>query len=812
MMFIRLLENLINKLYFLRFAVTSPITYKYYRFFKASQFWSDEKLKNYQYLKVKTILYHAYENHEFYRELYDNNGVHPRDYKTLDDIVKFPVVSKGQLKEGLYKNKFKLPKKVVWHSTSGSSGEPFTFPLDQDAERLRKSSKLRTEEWYGKKLGTKWLRLWRSGPRGLKEKFLDYVLARKVEIAFYRLDRPEGNRLDDQKLQYFVDSINNSGSSIIDGYVSALSLIADYAIRTNQKFSSIETVVTGAEYLSSHARKQISDGFGAKVFNRYGGTEIGLIAHDNSDGEFITMSDRLYFEAMGAKKTAKPSELLITDFTNFAMPFIRYQVGDLIGQAENDKTVNDGKINLPRMGVVQGRVNDFFTLPDGTLLTSHIWHVFFRDKLVRNFQVVQKKDKNILVRVVKEGALDTELLLLKLAEIVPDLEVELQVVEDISHSANGKFRHTITEVEEHINNISSELIPPARNVSGIAAYIPVSDDNIDHHASLKLDWNESTLECSEQVKEALKAAIDQPNFLNWYPPVGKEIVKKKLGKYLEVPAGNIELFPGSDSAIDFICKVFLNTDDVVGLVEPTYDQARLTFEIHGATLKRYKFENILNPTCEELLTQINGDEKLVYLSSPNNPIGHIWKRSDIRELLSKYPTVLFVVDEAYMDFCQHESSVSLVTEYTNIVITRTFSKALGLASLRLGYIVHPIQYFDTFSKVVNVKDVNSLSLVAASCIFDDISKLRNQIEIINQGRDYLVQNLAELGFYTVNGFGNFILVKLNEPERFVEYLARNKIYIRDRSKYPGLDGFVRITAGAEAQMKRLVQVVKGYER
>ncbi len=812
MMFIRLFENLINKLYFLRFAVTSPITYKYYRFFKASQFWSDEKLQNYQYLKIKTILCHAYENHEFYRELYDKNGVHPRDYKVLDDIEKFPVVSKNQLKEGLSKNKFKLPKKVVWHSTSGSSGEPFTFPLDQNAERIRKSCKLRTEEWYGKKLGTKWLRLWRSGPRGLKEKILDYVLARKVEISFYRLDRPEGNRLDDQKLQYFVDSINNSGSSIIDGYVSALSLIADYAIRTKQEFSSIETVVTGAEYLSSHARKLISDGFGAKVFNRYGGTEIGLIAHDNSDGEFLSMSDRLYFEAKDAKKTADSSELLITDFTNFAMPFIRYRVGDLIEQAGNEKAKSDDKINLPKMGVVQGRVNDFFTMPDGSLLTSHIWHVFFRDKLVRKFQVVQKKDKNILVKVVKAGALDTESLRLKLANIVPDLEVELQVVEDIGHSANGKFRHTVTEFEEHINNISGELIPPARNVAGMAAYIPVSDDNIDNHASLKLDWNESTLECSERVREALKTAIDRPNFLNWYPPVGKETVKQKLGKYLEVDAENIELFPGSDSAIDFICKVFLSKNDVVGLVEPTYDQARLTFEIHGATLKRYKFDNIINPACEELLTQINGDEKLVYLSSPNNPIGHIWNRNDIRELLSKYPTILFVVDEAYMDFCQHESSVSLVTEYTNIIITRTFSKALGLASLRLGYIVYPIQYSNTFSKVVNVKDVNSLSLVAASSIFDDINQLKHQIEIINQGRDYLVKSLDELGFHTINGFGNFILVKLNEPERFVEYLASNQIYIRDRSKYPGLDGFVRITAGAEAQMERLVQVVKFFER
>lgn len=805
-----MLEKLICKLYSVRLAITSPATYKYYRFFQESQFWSEKKLQSYQFSKIKALLHCAYESHAFYRDHFDQHGVHPRDYKSLEDIVKFPIVTKEQLKRGLKNNKFNLPEKVVWHSTSGSSGEPFTFPIDVEGERMRKSCKLRTEQWYEKKLGTKWVRLWRSGHRGFKRRLLDYVLARKIEVPFYQLGKHEENRLDEEKLQKIVDSINRSGAEIIDGYVSALSLVADYAINTEQDFPHIKTVVTGAEYLSVHAREKICEGFGAKVFNRYGGTEIGLIAHDNQNGEFVSMSDRLYFECL-ANKPSESSELLITDFTNKAMPFIRYQIGDSIEGVRSSQPSPYKESHLPVMGKVQGRVNEFFTLPDGSLLTSHIWHVFFRDKPVRRFQVIQKKDKSIKVKVVPAELFSPELMKSQLAELVPYVEIELQIVDYIDHGANGKYRHTITEVDQHINQVSKELITPARNISSMAAYIPVADDNIDNESSLKLDWNESTLENSTLVKNALKEAVEKANFLNWYPPVEKGELKRKLESYLNIPASNIELFPGSDSAIDFICKVFLNHNDVVGLVEPTYDQARLTFQVHGAQIKRYKFSDILNPTYDELLSEIKGSEKLVYLSSPNNPVGNVWVADDIRKLLMNYPTVLFVVDEAYMDFCQNESAVTLVKEFNNIVVTRTFSKALGLASMRLGYIVHPVEYHEMFSKVINVKDINSLSLVAASTILDNLELVNSQIETINQGREYLVKRLQELGYFVVNGRANFILLKVANPAALIAHLSSNKIYVRDRSKYPGLDGFVRITSGSEAQMGRLLEVVNCYE-
>jgi len=802
--------KILNFIYLSRFILTSPITYKYYRFYKKSQFWSAGKLQDYQFSTIRNLLCYAYENHDFYRELYDEHGVHPNDYKELADIAKFPVVTKAALKKGLKEGKFRLPPDVIWHSTSGSSGEPFTFPIDRDGEKRRKACKLRSEEWYGKNLGKKWVRIWRGGKRSFKKSLFDYLLARKLEITFYRLGRSENNRIDDQRLQSFIDRLNESESEIVEGYVSALSLIADFSIRTKQKFPKIKTVVTGAEYLSPHARKLISEGFGAQVYNRYGGTEIGLIAHEDDFHNFISMADRLYFESIKSNSDIDCSELIITDFTNSAMPFIRYAVGDLIEDLADGVETQSNKSMLI-MGEVKGRVNEFFSMPDGSLLTSHIWHVFFRDKPVRQFQVIQKKDYSIEIKVVPNDILNEKKMMVGLSEIVPEAIIKLVVVDEIHHGSNGKFNHIISEVTEPINSINDSLIPPARNIAKMAAYIPAAGRDINAETSLKLDWNESTIEPMQKVKQKLKNAIDRPNFLNWYPPVEKEDVKKKVGAYVGVNASSIELFPGSDSALDFLCKVFLTDGDIVGLVEPTYDQARLIFEIHGASLRRYRFENLVKPVFSELKNNISGKERLVYLSNPNNPTGHVWSASKLSELLSENPTILFVVDEAYMDFCQEMSAVPLVSKYSNIIVTRTFSKALGLASVRLGYIVYPDGYRDFFSKVVNVKDINSLSLIAASSLLDNVSDIISFVKSINQGRDFLMFGLSSLGYSCVSGHGNFLLVKFKEPKRIIAHLALNEIYVRDWSNYPGLEGYVRITTGTVPQMERLLEVISAYE-
>ena len=807
---INFLSDFIDRVYLAKLKIVNPDVYRYYLRFKKSQFWIQGELENYQFEMMKKIISTAYERHDFYRELYDSNNVSPVDFQCIEDIKKFPLVSKEQLKNGLKEKKFDLQKDVLWHSTSGSTGEPFVFPIDLDGEKMRKACKMRTEEWYGKYAGTRWLRIWRGSSTSLKSRVLDYLLARKIEIPFYQLGKVDHNLIDDKKLQGFIDKINTSKVKVVDGYVSALTIIAEFALRTDQKMN-VQSVVTGAEYLSIGARKQIEMAFNAKVFNRYGGTEIGLMAHECDDGSMRVMADRLFHETLALSGNGEASEIVITDFTNLAMPFIRYKVGDVVAlKAKGLDLVSATK--LPELNEIDGRSNDFFILPDGRLLTSHIWHVYFRDKKdVTKFQVKQLKDSSIQVKLETSGYVDVNAITEDLKFYVPGLQLSSEVVENIPHQSNGKFRHTFSEIPRHENDLNKKGIPPARNISNIAPYIPISDDDIDAVSTLKLDWNESALEVNDQVRKVLIETINKPNALNWYPPVRKEKFKEAIAKYCAVNMRNVEIFPGSDSAIEFLCKVFVGDGTIIGLVEPTYDQARLSFEISGGNLRRFSFKDIFRPTFDELCSQILGSEKIIYMSNPNNPTGFLWACDELTQLITRYPSILFIIDEAYIEFANEATCSPLVNSYSNIVVVRTFSKGLALAGLRVGFLIFPESYVETFSKVLNVKDVNILALVAGQEVLKTIEDTNKNIQELIAGRNYACDALNSNGLKVINGQGNFFLLKSRNPKGLMDHMRDKNILVRSRDGLPGLKGYLRISSAAVTEMKRVVEVIVAYE-
>lgn len=809
-MIIKFWSNFINRVYLAKLKIINPSVYRYYLSFKKSQYWSKRQLENYQFQMMKNLIKTAYERHDFYRELYNSNSVSPDDFQCIEDIKKFPLVSKEQLKNGLKEKKFDLQKDVLWHATSGSTGEPFSFPIDLDGEKMRKACKIRTEEWYGKYAGTRWLRIWRGKSTSLKSSILDYILARKIEIPFYQLGKVEQNLVDDKKLQGFIDKINNSKVEVVDGYVSALTIIAEFALRTDQKMN-VQTVVTGAEYLSTGARKQIEMAFNAKVFNRYGGTEIGLMAHECDDGSMRVMADRLFHETLALPGNGEASEVVITDFTNLAMPFIRYRVGDVVSLKGTDLDLVSAT-KLPELNEIEGRSNDFFILPDGRLLTSHIWHVYFRDKKnVTKFQVKQLKDSSIQVKLETNGYVDTHAITKDLKFYVPGLQLSVEVVENIPHQSNGKFRHTFSEIPRHENDFNKKGIPPARNISNIAPYTPISDDGIDPDKTLKLDWNESALEVHDQVRKVLIDTIDKRNALNWYPPVSKEKFKETIAEYCSVNMRNVEIFPGSDSAIEFLCKVFVTDGTTIGLVEPTYDQARLSFEIAGGKLKRFSFNDTFRPTFDELCSQITETEKIIYMSNPNNPTGFLWSYKELAQLVNRYPSILFIIDEAYIEFADQESCSPLVNSHSNIIIVRTFSKGLALAGLRLGFLIHPESYGVTFSKILNVKDVNILALIAGQEVLKTIEDTKKNIQELIAGRNYACEALHSNGLQVINGQGNFFLLKSRNPKGLLKHMRDKNILVRSRDGLPGLKGYLRISSAAVSEMERVVEVIVAYE-
>tara|TARA_A100001037_G_C14960367_1_gene549096 strand:- start:157 stop:822 length:666 start_codon:yes stop_codon:yes gene_type:complete len=196
---------------------------------------------------------------------------------------------------------------------------------------------------------------------------------------------------------------------------------------------------------------------------------------------------------------------------------------------------------------------------------------------------------------------------------------------------------------------------------------------------------------------------------------------------------------------------------------------------------------------------------VVYLVNPNNPTGKLLAVDEIEKLLKTYPDTLFIVDEAYYEFAKQSCS-HLVVSHKNLIVTRTFSKAFGLASVRLGYcMAHP----DTLlhlRKIRNGKAVNALGQLCGIAALDDLDYLDSRIDEMNDAKKFFVDNLPH-EYYAVDSQTNFVLLKTPDSKKLLNKMKDNKILIRDRSSFDNLENCVRITIGSKKQIIRVLDVI-----
>ncbi len=323
---------------------------------------------------------------------------------------------------------------------------------------------------------------------------------------------------------------------------------------------------------------------------------------------------------------------------------------------------------------------------------------------------------------------------------------------------------------------------------------------------IKLDSNESTITPSPRVVLALNEFI-QGSFINWYPDVSSFDLIQKLSQYTNLAPEFLQTFNGSDHALETICHTFINPGDVVSIVSPSYDHFRLYAESNAALINY-----VYNPVTFEsniayLTTHIPVESKIIYLVNPNNPTGVQYTQEEIENLLVKFPATLVIIDEAYFEFSK-QTVISLVKKYANLIVTRSFSKAFGLAGLRMGYIACSSQIMAEINKIRVGKHVNSLAQVAATAALEDINFIERYIAEIATSKEWILNKLLSLGIETINTPANFILIKVAQPEALVSFLAEQNIFIRNRNHIKGLEGFVRISIGHQLLMERFWRAFK----
>jgi len=325
-----------------------------------------------------------------------------------------------------------------------------------------------------------------------------------------------------------------------------------------------------------------------------------------------------------------------------------------------------------------------------------------------------------------------------------------------------------------------------------------------HKKILKLDSNESTISPSPHVTGELIRFI-QEGPLNLYPDVASEELIERLSEYVGLPRETILTFNGSDHALETICRSYLSDGDDCLMFVPTYDHFRVFAQSSGANILKMvePEEKSLADCIDEKYTS---KLKMVYLVNPNNPTGKLSTAPSILSATQKHPDLLFVIDEAYFEFSEQTVAPFVLTQ-KNLIVTRSFSKAFGLAGLRCRFTLSHSDVKHELSKIRVGKNINSLAQIAAVAALTDIDYMKRYVEDVRVDKEWLISEMEKLSIPVKNTPANFILIKVQNTERVIKFLEGENIYLRDRSQV-GMNGTIRITVGDPLSMKRFWKIFK----
>lgn len=300
--------------------------------------------------------------------------------------------------------------------------------------------------------------------------------------------------------------------------------------------------------------------------------------------------------------------------------------------------------------------------------------------------------------------------------------------------------------------------------------------------------------------------------VNRYPDPLQLKLKTKIAQIKNVHHENIFLGNGSDEPIDLLIRAFCEPrqDNIIS-IKPTYGMYKVCADINNVEFRESLLTNEFQIDKTGLLKLADKNSKLLFLCSPNNPTSNSLVREDILYIIENF-NGLVIVDEAYNDFTAERSLIEVLNNYPNLVILQTFSKAWGLAGVRLGMAFAQREIIQALNRIKYPYNVNVLTQRLA---LDRISKVDEKdqwVKNIIEQREMLKQKLFELSM--VKGIlpsnANFLMVKFDTPKRIFDYLISKKIVVRDRSKVALCDGCLRFTIGTKAENDELLQALRTY--
>ena len=403
---------------------------------------------------------------------------------------------------------------------------------------------------------------------------------------------------------------------------------------------------------------------------------------------------------------------------------------------------------------------------------------------------------------------------------VVDYEREQKVLDRILQSTKSKYSkdsivriwREIFQASTKLQEIDKSIINTKRSINSINIYKGGKSSLSGKNNIIKLSSNESSYGPSPKVLEKINLQETLSNS-HRYPNIDGSKLRDKLASINYLNANQIVLGCGSDETLLFVALAFCQDGDEIIHAQHGFEMYSIITKIVGATSKLVKEDENFKVTITSILDQVTPSTKIIYLANPNNPTGTYLTRNEIIALLEKLPkSIILVLDGAYAEYVtkeDYDNSFSLVDQFANVIITRTFSKAYGLAGIRLGWCYSSEKVVSILNKVKGPFNTQSLSQEMAIIALDDKEYLNKVIKSNQEIKSWFEEELKNIKIKTLPSEGNFSFVETSDEEakKISSHLANSGIIVRQLDSY-GLPNCLRITIGTKEEMEVTINSLK----
>ena len=409
-----------------------------------TQWLAAEQLQEIQNAKLAALLKHAYKNVPYYRRAFDELHLKPEDIKTPEDLALLPVLGKQTIKNNLQDLvAVNIPKsRMIESHSSGSTGQPLKYYMSKDSYSTGWANTFRCWGWAGYRLGDPYVKISLNARSKAVKKLQDRIFNCLYIYAF---------DINEENIGSYMEKIRRSGSKIIRGYASTMYLLSKYLEDAQGPDLSLNGIMTTGETLHPHYREAIEERFGCRVYDCYGGESTPMAYECGEHSGYHMCDESVIIEFLKGNEKASPNEMasiVFTNLENYAMPYIRYKIGD-IGVPTNARCRCGRGLSMLRS--VEGRDTDIVVTPERKFLVAQFFAVLFEyTEGVDQFQVVQDRLEELNIKVVKNNRFtdaDGQRVIDEVRRYAGDaMKINLEYVDYIPPTRSGKRRFVVSKV------------------------------------------------------------------------------------------------------------------------------------------------------------------------------------------------------------------------------------------------------------------------------------------------------------------------------------------------------------------------------